>query len=139
MSIYKIKMELYINDSLDQLKNVASALYGNALMNNIIFMDQSFKSRLNLSEDIFFDSMSNRIPLKLYAYWYNIRIGLLINIKNQILVIELIPHEPYSTKLDEVRSIKSFDLGLYIETILALSENFLIRELYTEKLIELVL
>lgn len=63
MNVYKIKMELYINDNLDQLKSVAIALYGNAIMNNIVFMDELFESRLNLSEDVFLIQCPNRSHL----------------------------------------------------------------------------
>lgn len=64
---------------------------------------------------------------------------LFINVRHQILGIDLIPHEPYNTKLDKLGVNRSVDLGIYIETLLALAENFLIRELYTEKLIEFAL
>lgn len=106
-------MELYINDNLDQLKSVAIALYGNALMNNIIFMDELFQSPLKLSKDVFFNSMSNRIPIKLHICWSDVRMLLLINVRHQVLAIELIPHEPYNTKLDKLGLIKSVDLGIY--------------------------
>lgn len=61
----------------------------------------------------------------------NINVLVVLDTKEYILSVEVIPQNPYSTKLNYT-SIPCVDLAPYIKTALLLCENFFIKEIYVD-------
>lgn len=130
-SIDKINIELYVDNSSEKFKKATNALYGNALMNDFAFLDESFKSPILLTEDDFWSSLGNGLPLKLYVTRHDINVSIVLDTKEYILTIDVIPEKPYRGKLND-KSNRCVDLAPYIKTALLLCENFFIKEIYVE-------
>ncbi|MFZ5953573.1 MAG: hypothetical protein ACOYT8_00570 [Candidatus Dependentiae bacterium] len=115
---YKIYSYVDAND----LKSAALALYGNMLMNKITFYDPSFNHAVQISATEFCDLFFSNRLIKLAIKYKTVFLDISIEYQTSKTIISAIP------KFKEQQN----DLSLYIKCVLAICENFFLKEFFTE-------
>lgn len=120
ISEYKI----YSHIGIDVLRDASIALYGNMLMNQITFYDSEFDNVIQISATEFCDFFLNNKQVLLMVKYKAKFLNISIDYQSSKMVITAIP------KLKEQQD--TIDLSSYIKCVLAICENFIVKEFFTE-------
>lgn len=116
----KYKIFAYIDT--DDLVNAGAALYHNIVMNQIIFYDLNFNQIVQISQADFCDLLFNNKLVRLTIKYKTIFLEISIDYQVSKIVISAIPN---FTECEN-------DLSIYIKCVLALCDNFFLKEFFTE-------
>lgn len=116
----KYKICAYIDT--DDLVDASVSLYNNILMNEIIFYDFSFNHIVQITQADFCNLLLNNKLVRLTVKYKTIFLEISIDYQVSKIVITAIPN------LKEWQN----DLSIYIKCVVALCENFFLKEFFTE-------